>query len=80
MKRYLWERYREAKRSTEGVQLLSLCAGTQNPHAATNILGAKDQTQPLAGCFKLKESEKCQVQKGLSDLLFSPEPGLVTIM
>ena len=34
----------------------------------------------LAGYFKLKESEKWQVQKGLSDLLFSPEPGLVTIM
>jgi hypothetical protein len=28
------------------LQLLNLCAGTQNPHAAANILGAKDQTQP----------------------------------
>lgn len=34
----------------------------------------------LAGCFKLKESEKWQVQKGLSDLLFSLELGLVTLM
>ena len=38
------------------------------------------QISALASCFKLKESEKWQVQKGLSDLLFSPEPRLITLM
>ena len=53
--------------------LLKVCTRWSSEHATL-------KSGALAACFKLKDFDKWQAQKGLFDLLFSPEAGHVTLM